>query len=411
MTDLPSPARLFQRLNQLASLTDEPGSICRTFLSPAMRQANALVGGWMQEAGCEVTVDGWGNLIGHLPGPSPAAPTLLIGSHLDTVRNAGKFDGPLGVLIALECIYALSELKFLPPFHLDILGFSDEEGTRFHTAYLGSKALTGLIEPKDLDLRDAQGIRLGDAVASFQGVDSLALPRPRYRPDQLLGYLEVHIEQGPVLQDLDQPLGIVDAIAAQNRYVFTFAGCAGHAGTTPMNLRHDALAGAAEFVLAVEALGRRVPGLVATVGQLQVGPDVSNVIPDKVRLSVDIRHAELRLLEESCSQLADTSQKIASQRGLEVNSSLIQATQPVACAPRLIRLWDRVLDRGYQPPPHLISGAGHDGVILSQLTEVSMLFVRCKDGLSHHPAEETTPTDAAAAIAALVEFLQHFHER
>jgi len=404
-----SPARkVLERLDRLAALTDEPGSICRTFLSPAMRQANELVGEWMRELGCVVSQDGWGNLIGHLPGATPEAPTLLLGSHLDTVKNAGKFDGPLGVLVALASLQSLADEGIRLPFHVDVLGFSDEEGVRFHSAYLGSKAIAGLVEETDLDLRDEQGVSLREAIASFQKTERIDLPLPRYRSDQLLGYVEVHIEQGPLLQDMNLPLGVVDFIAAQNRFVYTLEGSAGHAGTTPMNLRRDALAGAAEFILAVERKGRSVPGLVATVGQMQVGPGASNVISDNVRLSLDIRHAEEDILRKSSAQLEDEAQAIARSRGLKLTVKLIQGTASIACANGLVQQLDRAVNHAQKNVPHLVSGAGHDAVILSRLTPVGMLFVRCKDGLSHHPAEHVSEDDIAAAQTALTRFLWDF---
>jgi len=405
--DYPLAGKTLDRISQLADISDEPGSGCRTFLSTAMARANKLVGGWMADLGGQVSVDGWGNLIGHFPGAATDLPTLLLGSHLDTVPNAGKYDGPLGVLVALASLELLATQGVQMPFHVDIVGFSDEEGTRFHTAYLGSKALAGLIDEHDLNLRDGQGLTVREAVAAFQGVERITLPTARYRADQLLGYVEVHIEQGPVLEELGQPLGVVDAIAAQTRLVYTLEGRAGHAGTTPMKLRRDALAGAAELVLAVEQIGLRTAGMVATVGQLQVQPGASNVIPDRVRLSADIRHPERRIADEACAQLALEAQAIASRRGLVITHATVQSTNGVACSPRMIEQLTQAVEKKQSSVPHLVSGAGHDGVILSRLTRVAMLFVRCKDGLSHHPDEHVDLPDIDAAISALTNFLQH----
>jgi len=406
-SDSPLALKTLERIHQLAALTDEPGSICRTFLSPAMRQANARVGAWMTELGCQVSEDGWGNLIGHLAGTSREAPTLLLGSHLDTVPNAGKFDGPLGVLVALSSLESLANHNIRLPFHVDIIGFSDEEGTRFHTAYLGSKALAGLFDETDLNMRDSRGLSVREAVAAFQGVEEISLPVSRYRAEQLLGYVEVHIEQGPVLEQLGQALGVVDSIAAQTRLAYTVEGRAGHAGTTPMKLRKDALAGAAELILAVEQIGCRTAGLVATIGQLQVQPGASNVIPDRVCLSVDIRHPERRMVDEACSQLASEVEALACKRGLGVAHTTIQSTDGVACSSRLIQQLAHAVERHQSSVPHLASGAGHDGIILSRLTPIAMLFVRCKDGLSHHPNEHVDLVDIDAACTALAHFLQH----
>jgi allantoate deiminase len=374
-TDISPAQQTLDRIEQLAVITDEPGSIHRTFLSPAMAWANVLVGGWMKEAGGEVSEDGWGNLIGHWPGGNPDAPTLLIGSHLDTVPNAGKFDGPLGVLIAVASIEALARRGVRLPFNVDVIGFSDEEGTRFHSAYLGSTALTGLLNPSDLELSDARGITVRQAVATYQRTAEVTLPTARYRPQQLLGYIEVHIEQGPVLEKMDLPLGVVDAIAAQNRLVYTIEGCAGHAGTTPMNYRRDALAGAAELVLAIERIGIFTPGLVATVGQLQVEPGASNVIPNHVNLSVDIRHPVYAVAEEACTQLASEAKALASRRGLQVSHIVVQSNDGVAFAPHLIQQLVRAVKKQQPSVPHLVSGAGHDGIVLSRVTSAAMLFV------------------------------------
>jgi allantoate deiminase len=400
--------KTLDRIDELAAISDAPDQLIRTFLSPAMQRANALVGGWMKALGGEVGEDGWGNLIGHFAGSAPDAKTLLLGSHLDTVPNAGKFDGPLGVLIALAALEALAERGVRLPFHVDVLGFSDEEGTRFHSAYLGSGALAGVITEADLERRDAQGITVREAVTKYQGVGEIALPSLRYQSEQLLGYIEVHLEQGPVLQEMDRALGVVDAIAAQTRLVYTLEGRAGHAGTTPMPMRQDALAGAAEIVLLVERIGRRTPGLVATVGQLHVGPGASNVIPDRIRFSVDLRHPLRQTADDACAILADEAGIIAGHRGLKISHSAVQSTDGVPCDSRLVEQLAQAAKSSQSSVPHLISGAGHDGVILSQITPFAMLFVRCRDGLSHHPDEHVTLADIGAACAALTSFLENF---
>ena len=396
------------RLNQLAAITDGPGGITRTFLSPAMARTNALVGGWMKALGGKVSIDGWGNLIGHFPGASVDAKTLLLGSHLDTVPNAGKFDGPLGVLVALTAFESLASRGVRLPFHVDVLGFSDEEGTRFHSAFLGSGALAGVLTETDLDLHDVQGVTLREAVAKYQGVGKVTLPAPRYRPEDLLGYIEVHIEQGPVLQEMDCALGVVDAIAAQTRLVYTVGGKAGHAGTTPMPLRHDALAGAAELVLAVERIGLETPGAVATVGQIEAQPGASNVIPRQARFSVDIRHPDWRIVDDMCARLAAEADCLSTRRPLLVSHNLVQRTEGIQCEPRHLVHLEAAVKSAQNSVPHLISGAGHDGVIFSRLCPIGMLFVRCKDGLSHHPDEQVDLADIASAITALARFLENF---
>ncbi len=400
-------ARILQRIDELAALTDEPPGLCRTFLSPAMREANQLVGGWMEELGASVNVDGWGNLIGSFFTRAGGGATLLLGSHLDTVRNAGKYDGPLGVIVALEAVAELKRRGIELPYQLDVLGFSDEEGTRFQSAYLGSKAIAGQVGEADMDLKDAKGISIREAVAAFQNVppEDLQLPIARYQSADLLGYVEGHIEQGPVLEDMDRPLGVVEHIAAQNRLVFLFEGVMGHAGTTPMKLRRDALAAAAEFVLLLEKMAHDTPSLVATVGQLDVQPGVSNVIPGRVRLSVDIRHANDEALRLATAQMHAQAKDLSTRRGITISSTLIQSTRAVQCAPHLVERLARAIDAQPGAVPRLTSGAGHDGVILSRLTNMGMIFVRCQDGLSHNPLESVTARDVSAACEALVRFL------
>jgi allantoate deiminase len=406
--DSPLAQKTLDRLNELAAITDQPGVTTRTFLSPAMARANALVGGWLNRAGAAVVEDGWGNLIGHFSGALPEAKTLLLGSHLDTVPNAGKYDGPLGVLVALAALEDLAARGVRLPFHVDVIGFSDEEGTRFHSAYLGSGALAGVLTEADLELRDAQGVTVREAVANYQGAEKIELPAPRYQREQLLGYVEVHIEQGPVLQNLNCALGVVDAIAAQTRLVYTVDGKASHAGTTPMLMRRDALAGAAEVVLATERLALETPGLVATVGQLIVEPNASNVIPQRVRFSVDIRHPERRIADDACVRLAAKSAEIATHRQLRFSHELVQRTDGIQCDARLVDALTQAAKSVQNSIPHLVSGAGHDGIILSRITPIGMVFVRCKDGLSHHPDEHVDLPDLAAAITALTHFLENF---
>jgi allantoate deiminase len=399
-------ARLVARLKKLGGVTDTPGALCRTFLSPAMARATDLVAGWMQEQGAETSRDGWGTLIGHFGSALPEARTLLLGSHLDTVPNAGIYDGPLGVLVALAALEQVARVGVRLPFHVDVLAFSDEEGTRFHSAYLGSKAVAGRVDESDLHLRDAEGVTLAEAVARFQGVNSVVLPKARYDPSRLLGYVEVHIEQGPVLQEMQLPLGVVDAIAAQERLVLTLRGRAGHAGTTPMALRHDALAGAAQVVSQVEAIGRETAGLVATVGQLTVLPGASNVIPNEVRFTVDMRHPDQAVLHEAGERLAREARAIAQGRGLTLERAVVQSHRGVACAPAMIAALEKAVAAQQTCVPRMISGAGHDGVVLSKIAPVGMLFVRCRDGLSHHPDEHVDPADIAAAISALARYIE-----
>jgi allantoate deiminase len=391
---------VMRRLECLAAASDEPGRLTRWFLSPAMKRANALAAGWMEAAGMQTREDGWGNVLGRWE-KKGAGKVFLLGSHLDTVRDAGKYDGTLGVVLAIAAVELLREKKVELPFHLDVAGFSDEEGLRFQAAYLGSRALLGLIQPEDLQRTDADGVRLGDLVRPPG-----QLPASFYRAGELVGYLEAHIEQGPVLESLDRPLGIVSALAGQSRIRLVWEGKAGHAGTSPMAMRQDALAGAADFILAVEQAGWEEEGLVATVGQLTVEPGASNVIPGRVVLALDARHAEDAVRRAAVQKLEGEAQAIASARGLSCAWQVVQEHPAVACDPELAERCRKAAQRaGLPDPPVLVSGAGHDAAVLARLAPAAMLFVRSPGGISHHPEECVLEEDVALALEVLVEAL------
>jgi allantoate deiminase len=395
-----------RRCDELGSISDEPGRLTRTFNSPAMSRANAVVGGWMREAGLEVREDAAFNVIGRWPSPRRGARTLLLGSHLDTVRDAGKYDGPLGVLVALAAVQHLRESSDAAigsnskrpvdlPFHVEVVGFSDEEGVRYQTAYLGSGAMAGTLTRKDLARINEKGIE-----------------RARRKRGELLAYIEAHIEQGPVLEQRDLPVGVVSAIAGQSRIRVEFHGRAGHAGTTPMGMRQDALCGAAEFVMAVErfAATPAQSGLVATVGQLSVEPGASNVIPGVVVLSLDVRHARDARRVAAVRKLEAAARAIARRRGLTLTWTPVQESAAVRCDPELTRVLSasaalQLAARG-QAVISLPSGAGHDAVALSSICPVAMLFVRCKGGVSHHPDESVRRADVECAIGVMAEAIR-----
>jgi allantoate deiminase len=349
----------------------------------------------MRAAGLAVRVDAVGNLVGRREG---GAKTLLLGSHLDTVRAAGRFDGALGVLLALAAAEACGPL----PFALEVLGFIDEEGVRFHSTYLGSRALAGTLSKDILATKDADGVALREAMRTFGG-DPEALAHARRNPDSLLGYFEAHIEQGPVLEAAQQPLGLVSAIAGQTRAQVTFTGQAGHAGTVPMQLRADALCAAAELVTAIERLARATPGLVATVGQLSLAPGASNVIPGEVSLSVDVRHQDDAARVAALACIRETLERIAAARGVRGAWRPVQDTPAVQCDASLTRHLAKCISGD---APRLPSGAGHDAAALAALCPVAMLFVRCRGGVSHHPDEFASEEDIAAAHAATLRFLE-----
>ncbi len=389
---------LVARCRELAAISEEEGRLTRSFGSPAMARANALVGGWMAEAGLAVHVDAAGNLVGRMPGYDEAAGTLLLGSHLDTVRDAGAFDGPLGVVTAIACVEELRAREASLPFAVDVYGFSDEEGLRYGTAYLGSGAVAGGLDPAALALRDAAGVPLRDALAAFAGGREASRAGER-----LAGWIEVHIEQGPVLEARDVPVGVVTAIAGATRAEVRIAGVAGHAGTVPMAGRRDAACALAELVLAVEAAGLRTPGLVATVGRLEALPGAPNVIPGAAGASIDVRHADDAVREAAVAGLLERAAANGAARGVAVTWEPRMATPAVAMDAALTSaLAGAVRGRGL-PLVELPSGAGHDAVALSAVTGTAMLFVRCAGGVSHNPAESVAPADAQVALDVLVD--------
>ena len=402
---------VMERIEALGQISEEPDRLTRTFCSAAMRRANDLVGSWMREAGMEVREDAIGNLIGHYPAASlesarePGAKVLLLGSHLDTVRNAGKFDGALGVLVAIACVQRLFHNQIRLPFAIEVLGFADEEGVRYHSTYLGSKVLAGTFDPEDVKITDAEGVTMAQAIRSFGGhPDALASAKLERR--HLLGYLEVHIEQGPVLEEKKFSVGVVSAIAGQTRIRVRFLGRAGHAGTVPMNRRRDALCAAAQFVLAVENHARRSAGLVATVGEIAALPGSSNVIPGEVNLSVDVRHSDDATRAAACAKLRDHAKDIGEARSVDVKWHVIHKMRSVACDRGLSEMLNQLVKRRQRESIFLPSGAGHDAAAMAALTPVAMLFVRCKGGISHHPDESVRVGDVRVAIAVMEDFLQ-----
>lgn len=409
-TASPAAARLARRIDQLARVTDEAGKTTRTFLSPAMRRANALVGGWMGDAGLAVREDGAGNLIGRLEAGRPGARTLLLGSHLDTVRDAGRFDGALGVLLPIAAAEVLRARRVALPYSLEVVGFSEEEGVRFSSAYLGSKGYAGLLGRSELRLRDADGVSVGEALARVLGGAAPAA-RPAHARSELMGYLEVHIEQGPVLESMGLASGVVSAIAGQTRARVAFRGRAGHAGTTPMRMRRDALAGAAEFILAAEALARQEPPLVATCGRICAAPGATNVIASHAEVSLDVRHPLDARRKAAVSGLRAAGRSIAGRRRLSFSLEVTQDNAAVACSRELTGVLARSVRAAQGRCPSLASGAGHDAVVISRIAPVAMLFVRCRGGLSHHPDEYVHPRDLEAALGVVVDFLQRMAAR
>ncbi len=397
---------VMERCDILSHYSEEADCLTRRFATQAMRRANDMFATWLSAAGMSVHNDAVGNVIGRYEAQQPGAKTLLLGSHLDTVQNAGRYDGILGVMVALICVERLHARGERLPFAIEVLAFADEEGLRYHSAYIGSSAMTGTFDPAILRLTDSNGVTMADAIQAYGGnPDPKLLCAPRWQPSELLGYCEVHIEQGPVLEARNLPVAVVAGIAGQDRIKLSFTGELGHAGTVPMSLRKDALCGAAEFVLAVEALARKQEGLVATVGQIDVQRAASNVIPGHVVLSLDIRHQDDAIREQARQALYEQARQIEGQRQLVLDWQLTQENRTIACSPRMIHLLEQAIEETGNPVLTLASGAGHDGVVMSKLTDVAMLFVRCAGGISHNPAEAVLEDDVAVAITVLERFI------
>jgi allantoate deiminase len=395
-------SRIQDRIDALAAITEEAGIITRTFLSEATLRANQVVAGWMREAGLTTSEDQVGNLLGQ--SPSGGDSIFLFGSHLDSVRNAGRFDGPLGVVLAIELIDIMRSANVVLPFSLAVAGFSDEEGVRFQNAYIGSKAFCGLLTARELAMPDRNGLTLAEVVRRWSGTEFVA-PVPAFTPGRLAGYLEVHIEQGPVLENEGLAVGVVTAVAGQLRCRLAWTGKASHAGTTPAPLRRDALAGAAEFIREVEKASERFGGLMATVGRLAIQPNVSNVVPAFVTHTLDLRHQSDSILDDARAWLERRAGEIAKARGLALVWEMLQGTPAKECdtalSRRLLAAVEAVTGSGRLLP----SGAGHDAAILAPLFPVAILFVRCREGLSHHPDEFVSLQDIKVALQVTVEFL------
>ncbi|HEX9200425.1 MAG TPA: allantoate amidohydrolase [Acidobacteriaceae bacterium] len=408
--------QIIGRCRELARCTEVDGETTRTFLAPSMRRVHALVGGWMEAAGMQVRVDAVGNLRGVLPGADPAAPRLLIGSHLDTVANAGAFDGILGVVLGVALVEKLIEDSGANspaeklPFAIEVIGFSEEEGVRFAKPFLGSLALIGELDAATLARTDRSGISVADAIRQF-GLDPAELPNAVI-DDSTCGYLEFHIEQGPVLESEACALGVVDAIAGQTRMQFVFTGRANHAGTTPMgSLRHDALAAAAEWIVEVERYASATPGLVATVGKIEVPSAAGNVIPGACIATLDVRHPQDAVRKTAIQHYLDAANAAAATRAVAAAHTISLDQPAVPMDPTLTALFADATARTTGRAARVISsGAGHDAMIVACRVPAAMIFLRTPGGLSHHPDETVLPADVEAALATGVEFLRSLRD-
>ena len=393
-------ALVMARCEALGSLSQNPSCLDRRYLTEQHKLANQLTSGWMIEAGMTTWQDSVGNIWGRYTSAVPNAPRLIIGSHLDTVPNGGKYDGMLGVVapVTLMAMFSGEGRQF--PFHIDIVGFCDEEGTRFGTTLLGSRALTGKWQDEWRRLKDEDGISLEDAMKHF-GLDFDAINSATIAQTDLLGYLELHIEQGPVLEQENLPVGVVNAIAGAKRFSLTVTGMAGHAGTVPMSMRHDALCASAEMILAVESISQQRPGVVATVGKIENAPNGVNVISGRCQFSLDIRSEEDPLRDAALAEILQKINDIAVLRNVELKIEQTHSAPAVHCDSALQNTLLKGVTEAGIVPKVLASGAGHDAMAMAEICPVAMLFTRCKGGISHHPAESITTEDVAASLAVM----------
>jgi len=396
---------LLARCAAVAECTDKPGEILRTFISPAMEEVHQRIRPWFEVAGMTVNVDRAGNLRAVYPSDSGEyAARLLIGSHLDTVPNAGAYDGVLGVLMGLALVDALGGRRL--PYCIEVIGFSDEEGTRFGAPFIGSRALVNRLNDALLGTRDAKGITVGEALRAFRESHPEAIDAALTA--QTSGYLEFHIEQGPVLESRNCALGTVEALAGQSRFNLVFRGCAGHAGTTPMDLRRDALAAAAEWMGRTEAIARGYAGLVATVGQIAAEPGGVNVIPGVVRCSLDVRHADDAVRKDAARAILGEARMVAERRGLSVEAEEYHSQPAVHFDPEMISIAEIAAERAGYAAIRMTSGAGHDAMVMAQHLPSTMIFLRSPGGVSHHPDESVLEADVAAAIHTGLCFLDEY---
>lgn len=400
-------ARIVRRIEELAQVSETDGALTRVAFSPEHARAADLLVAWMREAGMRARMDEIGNVIGRYEGVTEGLPALMVGSHYDTVRDAGRWDGPLGVVTAIECVAALAARGARLPYALEVVAFADEEGTRFSSTLLGSRAVAGTFDEGALEAKDKDGVTARAAMEAF-GLDPRRIRRAARRREDVLAYLELHIEQGPVLEAEDIPVGVVTAISGASRFLVELNGMAGHAGTVPMGLRRDALAGAAECVLAVEDLCRAGVGVVGTVGQITAEPGAANVIPGRARFSIDIRAPDDARRRETVSDVVDAIDEIASRRKLKARITKTHENGTAQCAPWLRAQLGAAIAAAGHRVLELPSGAGHDGMAMIDLTDIAMLFVRCKGGVSHHPSEHVDEKDVAAGARALLYAMENF---
>ena len=402
---------IVSRVGQLGAISETPEHLARVFLSPEHRKAADLILSWMQSAGMRAELDAIGNVCGRYEGEVAGLPCLMLGSHYDTVRDAGKWDGPLGLITAISCVADLHRRGRRLPFAIEVTGFADEEGVRFASTLLGSRAVAGTFEERALNARDNAGISMRDALTRF-GLDPEHIGAAARTRSELLAYLELHIEQGPVLEARHFPVGVVTAIAGATRLAARISGMAGHAGTVPMALRRDALTGAAECITTIEEMCRTDEGgLVGTVGYIHAMPGATNVIPGQVSFTIDLRAPTDIHRKKAVADIVRQIEAVAKRRNLLLQLDVTHENRTVPCAPWLTaQVAEAVAAEGY-PVFELPSGAGHDGMAMIDIADVAMLFVRCRGGISHHPDEHVEIADVDAGARVLLRLIESFRPR
>jgi len=404
----PLGTEIVGRINQLGTISETAEHLARIFLSPEHRVAADLIMSWMKDAGMAAHLDAIGNVCGRYEGDRPGLPCLMLGSHYDTVRDAGKWDGPLGVITAIACVAELNRRSVRLPFAIEVVGFADEEGVRFASTLLGSRAIADTFDQSVFDARDANGLSMREAMVQF-GLDPGGIGAAARKRGELHAYVELHIEQGPVLEQQNLPVGVVTAISGATRLAATLTGMAGHAGTVPMALRRDALAGAAECIVTVEQFCKADgAGLVGTVGVVNAMPGATNVIPGRVAFTLDIRAPDDQHRKQAVAEIVQRIEAIAGRRELSLQIDVTHENRTVPCAPWLkSQMAKAVAAEGYGAF-ELPSGAGHDGMAMIDIADVAMLFVRCRGGISHNPAEHVEHADADAGARVLLRFIENF---
>ena len=385
-------------LDRLAALSEPGPGVTRLPFTEQHREAAALIEQRMRQAGLETRRDAAGTIIGRRAGARPDAPVFLLGSHQDSVRSGGAYDGIMGVVLPILAVEALGDTPL--PFAIEVLAFADEEGVRFPTALLGPRALAGTLDPAVLEMTDRDGTRLRDALGGFGG-DPDALAALARDPSEIIGYLETHIEQGPVLEAEDLPVGIVTAIAGIERHEVRVTGRAAHAGTTPMAMRQDALCAAAEITLAVERICAETPGAVGTVGQLDVAPNVVNAVPARVDCTIELRSSTDGLRESVRARVEAAASDAAALRRCSLAMTRTYEQPARACDAALQHSLAAAIEAAGIRPFRLMSGATHDASAMADLCPMAMLFVRCRDGVSHHPDEHADPDDMGQAVEVI----------